>query len=248
MQIKELYKKDIYRGNLILVNDQYPVRLPVIQLESWMDSTYQNQKTVSYLLKQCFCKLGLKDEIVLTSAYRTFQEQQQLYEGSCKENGRVWIKQYVAKAGHSEHETGLAIDLSIRHDQQNMICPDFPYDGIAKKFRDICKDYGFIERYPQDKEKHTHIARESWHFRYVGFPHSYIMQKENLCLEEYHQFLKQYSLYQPYIYVIKNKLFEIFYVPMIQEKTVIALKNEALYQVSGNNHDGFIVTVWRKQV
>lgn len=74
------------------------------------------------------------------------------------------------------------------------------------------------------------------------------MQKENLCLEEYHQFLKQYSLYQPYIYVIKNKLFEIFYVPMIQEKTVIALKNEALYQVSGNNHDGFIVTVWRKQV
>lgn len=97
------------------------------------------------------------------------------------------------------------------------------------------------------KQNITHIAHEPWHFRYVGFPHSLIMKEKDLCLEEYHEFLKVYSIYQPYTYVVNHRVFDIFYVPINQEE-IIALRSDAIYQVSGNNHDGVIVTVWRRDL
>lgn len=94
----------------------------------------------------------------------------------------------------------------------------------------------------------TGISGEAWHFRYVGFPHSLIMNDHHFCLEEYHDFLKCYSIYHPYVYVVGQRVFEIFYVPMIKDQITIALRNDDIYQVSGNNMDGFIVTVWRRSL
>lgn len=248
MQIKTLYKKDIIQGSLILVNQHYPFRLSHPNLCFFQETTHQIQIDASRLLKQCLQHLQIQDEIIVSSAYRSALEQKQLYQKSLKNHGQAYTQKYVAKAHHSEHETGLAIDLALHEDDIDEICPNFPNTGICQKFRDFCGDFGFIERYKKDKETITGIGSESWHFRYVGFPHSLIMNDYHFCLEEYHDFLKCYSLYHPFVYAIGQRVFEIFYVPIIKEQVTIALRNDDIYQISGNNMDGFIVTVWRRSL
>ena len=92
---------------------------------------------------------------------------------------------YVALPGHSEHESGLAVDLGLKKDVIDFIRPDFPYDGICGVFRELAPDYGFIERYPRGKEAVTGIGHEPWHFRYIGTPHARILTESGLVLEEY---------------------------------------------------------------
>ena len=84
------------------------------------------------------------------------------------ENGEEFTNQFVARPGHSEHQTGLAIDLGLKQPDIDFLRPYFPYKGICQTFRELSTDYGFIERYPAGKEAITGIAHEPWHFRYVG--------------------------------------------------------------------------------
>ena len=69
---------------------------------------------------------------------------------------------------------------------------DYTGTGECSWLNQNCYQYGFVVRFPEDKEELTGIDYEPWHFRYVGIPHAYMMTKNNLCLEEYISFLKQY--------------------------------------------------------
>lgn len=131
--------------------------------------------------------------IVPVSGWRSLEEQQQIYEKSLRENGPEFTVKFVAMPGHSEHQTGLAIDLGLRLPKIDFIRPSFPYEGICQKFRELAPAYGFIERYPKGKEHITGIAHEPWHFRYVGVPHAEIMVKHGWTLEEYHKYQKPFS-------------------------------------------------------
>lgn len=73
----------------------------------------------------------------------------------------------------------------MRGENVDFIRPDFPYEGISQRFRELAPAYGFIERYPAGKERVTGIAHEPWHFRYVGTSHAKSMARQGLCLEEY---------------------------------------------------------------
>lgn len=123
--------------------------------------------------------------IVPVSGWRSREEQQAIWDSSLQENGLTFTQKYVALPGHSEHQTGLAIDLGLRQDHIDFICPEFPNTGICRLFREKASDYGFILRYPPGKEHITGISHEPWHFRYVGRPHAQIMEQEGLTLEEY---------------------------------------------------------------
>lgn len=123
--------------------------------------------------------------IVPVSGWRSYAEQQKIYQDSLRDNGREFTEQYVAHPGHSEHQTGLAIDLGLRQPDIDFICPAFPYEGICQRFRELAPSYGFIERYPEGKESVTGIAHEPWHFRYVGTPHAERITRKGLTLEEY---------------------------------------------------------------
>lgn len=123
--------------------------------------------------------------IVPVSGWRSLEEQLAIYQESLRENGPEFTARFVAMPGHSEHQTGLAIDLGLRQPDIDFIRPVFPYEGICQKFRELAPAFGFIERYPAGKEHITGIAHEPWHFRYVGMPHSEIMTFKGLTLEEY---------------------------------------------------------------
>lgn len=150
------------------------------------------KQCAAHSLNRLLRELGGWRQIVPVSGWRTMKEQQHIWADSIKENGRTFTETYVAVPGHSEHQTGLAIDLGRKQEEIDFIRPDFPYYGICQRLRDRAAEYGFIERYPKGKESITGIGHEPWHFRYVGVPHAAIMKENGWTLEEYILFLREY--------------------------------------------------------
>ncbi len=180
--------------HLLLVNADHPIgrkrNLDLIVVDPDFPDILLERKAAEAL--QCLLRhISAGKEIVPVSGYRSNREQRELYRESLKENGAEFTRKYVALPGCSEHETGLAIDLGIRKEEIDFIRPDFPYEGIAAVFRIAAPDYGFIERYPREKEGVTGISHEPWHFRYVGCPHARLITARRLALEEYVEELKQ---------------------------------------------------------
>ena len=193
--------------------------------------------------------LEKEPSIVGVSGYRTREEQVQIFEDSLKENGREFTEKYVAFPGHSEHQTGLAIDLAENRDEIDFICPEFPREGICQRFREKMAGFGFIERYAKEKQNVTGIGAEPWHFRYVGTPHARLMQQKGMALEEYVEWLKQFHLLQnPLSLYMQKKEIKIGYVRAQGEVTRIdgldawmSGRQDVKIEISGNNVDGFIL-------
>ncbi len=229
-----LSKEDIYKGNLLLVNQDYFLHEDLNRkLVKCLDSLdVLLDKEVNKYLQLALKKIKAKGKITFVSGFRLREEQEKIYADSLRESGEEFTKKYVALPGASEHETGLAIDLGLTMDKIDFIRPLFPHMGICEEFRKVASQYGFIERYKKDKEKITKINAEEWHFRYVGYPHAKIIEQNNFCLEEYIEFLK------------KGKFsfdeYEIEYIPYENKKLVIELGKDDT--ISGNNCDGYIVT------
>lgn len=249
MKMIELGKEKIYRGTLLLVNARYPLKSQRIDNLIPVDARYPDilmKREAVNMLRLIFEKIKSKNCIVPVSGYRSAEEQASIYDMSFCENGEEFTSQYVALPNHSEHQTGLAIDLGLNKKDIDFIRPYFPYEGICGEFRKAASDFGFIERYEKGKENITGISHEPWHFRYVGCPHAGIIVENGFSLEEYLERIKDYREECRLIY--RNTLgaeSEIYYIPATAEKVRIAIPENCAYQISGNNADGFIVTLWR---
>lgn len=161
-----------YSCDLAYVDSDYKKE---IQLDK---ETYDN-----YLkLKRDAFKYGYKIDIM--SGYRTYEYQEKLYNKLLNEKGFNYTFRSVAKPGYSEHETGLALDFCVYRDDKCFIEHDV-IDLIETKWiHQNCSKYGFILRYPFDKEEITKYNYEPWHLRYVGSIANYIYNND-LTLEEY---------------------------------------------------------------
>lgn len=250
MKTISLSRNMVHTGNLILVNRDHPYR------ENSQDKEFApvGSEESNVLLERRFAAVyeKLMDElcahgqITAVSGWRSQREQEQIYSGSLTENGADFTTKYVALPGHSEHQTGLAVDLALNQPDIDFIRPYFPYTGVCGSFREIAGRFGFIERYPEGKENVTGIAYEPWHFRYVGAPHAMIMERTGDTLEEYHARIKQFPYgHEPLRYHFGGSLIEIFYLAADKETAAFEIEDDTPYSVSGDNVEGFIVTVWR---
>lgn len=252
MKTITLQRDLIYVGNLILVNVKYPYQENVAQRTLVPVNERANNilldNHVVKLLSSLMDKLNGWEQIAAVSGWRSMLEQEEIYKGSLKENGKSFTEKFVALPGCSEHQTGLAIDLALKQEHIDFICPDFPYTGICQTFRKAAISYGFIERYPHNKEFITGISHEPWHFRYVGAPHAEIMSNLGLVLEEYISFLRNYPYGKKhYLHKMKNTCIAVSYLEASKgEYTRVEIDETIPYLVSGNNIDGFIITEWRK--
>ena len=104
-------------------------------------------------------------------------------KGKSREEAENLVLQTINKPGTSEHNLGLAIDF-------NYVDYDFDQTKGFKWLVKNAQNYGFILRYPKDKQDITGITYESWHWRYVGKEHSKIIKEKGYCLEEYIDYLK----------------------------------------------------------
>ena len=123
---------------------------------------------------------------LINESYRTGERQQQImdkyianYEatGLSHADAVKKARQIVALPGTSEHQLGLALDIIAEYDSDST--------ATWQWLRENCWRYGFILRYPADKEDITGISYEPWHFRYVGVEAAREIMKTGICLEEY---------------------------------------------------------------
>lgn len=128
-----------------------------------------------------------KDGIYLAgvSAYRSHSTQTSLFNRYVAKDGEEKAKTYSAMPGHSEHETGLSIDVS-GSDGKCAIEDCFGDTEEAKWLAEHASEYGYIIRYPEGKQSITGYKYEPWHIRYVGVEISSYIAKNNITLEEYY--------------------------------------------------------------
>lgn len=251
----QLERAAIHRGHLILVNREHPVKmvpqelnlLPVEHIQV-IGTEQQKMHLERICLQQLIALLhecqGL-EHIMAVSGYRSSNEQRELYQSSLVERGALFTANYVARPNESEHQTGLAVDVGVNDGNVDFICPSFPDHGVCGTFKQLASKYGFIQRYKEGKEKITNIAEEPWHFRFVGFPHAVIIEQRGLCLEEYISWLKQYRFGEEHLYLkYERSIIEIYYIPAQSDITKVPVTKRERYQLSGNNVDGFVVTVF----
>jgi len=127
-------------------------------------------------------EVALKDgsHIVPFSAYRSYEYQQGLYEAYALVDGYVAADTYSARPGHSEHQTGLAVDAKSITEEKALNEKDYEWvENNAHKF-------GFILRYPKDGIDITGYKHEPWHLRYVGIEIATNMKELNITYDEYY--------------------------------------------------------------
>ncbi|QGQ99128.1 D-Ala-D-Ala carboxypeptidase VanY [Paenibacillus psychroresistens] len=239
-QTIKVTKAQIYKGNLLLVNKDHPVpdggeateEVKLSEHRELVNGFIVLDKTIQLspsLVQRFSTMIGAAaidgvSRFLISSGYRDNTEQNQLYQQMGSD--------YALPAGYSEHNLGLSLDIGSTEGEMN-------YASEGKWLKKNASSYGFILRYPSDKTAITGIQSEPWHFRYVGLPHSAIMQEKNLVLEEYLDLLKAQKTITT---TIDQKSYEITYYP-ISENTSIHVPKNGSYEISGNNMDGIIVTV-----
>lgn len=241
-----LRQADIYRGDLVLVNSACglrPMGGPLIPVLPGSDVLLRREAAEA--LHRLMEAIGGWRHIVPVSGWRSHTQQRAIWDSSMAENGPAFTETYVARPGHSEHETGLAIDLGLNKGEIDFLRPDFPYEGICQAFREAAPVYGFIQRYPAGRESVTGIGHEPWHFRYVGRPHGEIMAALGLTLEEYIGFLRRFPHGQSRACRFGSAAVS-YIMAGDKPRTALALE-DGPYCLSGNNVDGWILTQWRAE-
>ena len=114
----------------------------------------------------------------IVSGYRSYETQRTIYNNYVANNGQAQADTYSARPGHSEHQTGLAFDI-------NQISYSFGETAAGKWVAEHGAEYGFIIRYPQEKQHITGYVYEPWHLRYLGTELAMDVVESGLCLEEY---------------------------------------------------------------
>lgn len=163
------YNGAYYIGGIMVVNKTYaldsaykpinpinPITMDYLYGEDYLDKetfeAYTNMKNDA--LKNGF-------SLRITSGYRSYSVQADLYSNYVNRDGKGAADTYSARAGHSEHQSGLCFDL-------NGTNSNFLQTETGKWVNENAYKYGFILRYPEDKENYTGYNFEAWHFRYVG--------------------------------------------------------------------------------
>ncbi|WP_434748124.1 M15 family metallopeptidase [Paenibacillus amylolyticus] len=236
-------KQLIHKGNLVLVNSEHPihregVRSDIVHVADEEDllrgyGLLDHKLMLSREVAERFQEMveaAAEDDVryfLMSSGYRDFEKQDELY----RQKG----SDYALPAGYSEHNLGLSLDVGSSLASMS----EAPEGAWLEK---NAWRYGFIMRYPKDKVKVTGIQYEPWHFRYVGMPHSAVMAKNHMVLEEYLEMLKEKK---DVTVDLDGETYHIHYYH-VSKDTKIYLPEEDDYELSGDNMEGVIVTVKKR--
>lgn len=240
---------DMSCGSLILINQAHQYTFP--ETDTDPVTLYDHIKTDYYSVSDYVIRLDTEvidqlnsmmeafynesnnNDITVIGGFRTLEEQNDKYNNN--------ISQY--QGGYTDYHSARSFDMGI-----------FPKDGSSSGFYsptgiyswidDNAADYGFIVRFPNGKENITGEAPRTHTYRYVGVPHAHYIKENGLCLEEYIDAVKEYTKDKPLEIKVDTKLYNVYYVSASTTgDTSVPVPANKTYTVSGNNADGFIVTV-----
>lgn len=126
--------------------------------------------------------------LILGSGYRSYETQARLFNNYVNRDGEEAANRYSARPGESEHQTGLAVDISD-YSMANWLKNSFKGTAESRWLIENAYTYGFVLRYIDGKEDITGYIYEPWHYRYLGIEEAAKIKASNLTLEEYYNYL-----------------------------------------------------------
>jgi D-alanyl-D-alanine carboxypeptidase len=193
-EMREAIQQDMEKGFLILVNKEKGLAKEYVP-EDLAEISYfakdrspqwrkMRQEAVQAFHALCEDALEQEMEIVVTTAYRSYDFQSSLYYSYVESRGQEWADRYSAKPGTSEHQTGLAADCSSPS-VGYQLTSTFGDTPEGKWLAENAHRFGFIIRYPEGKEAITGYNYEPWHIRYVGVLSAEQIYTKGITLEEW---------------------------------------------------------------
>lgn len=187
----DIKSSDITKGNLTLVNKYYalnkeyePVELKSVNLQY----AYANNKLIKEAndkyIELAKAAKKLNYNLIINSSYRDFESQEDIYKAKEKTMGIEKTDELVARPGHSEHQLGYAIDIDLYKTEYDKLENTDEYKWLLEN----AHKYGFILRYPKEKENITGYSFEPWHYRYVGNTIAEYIYKNKITYDEYYAY------------------------------------------------------------
>lgn len=253
-EIIEFKEEDKKKGELILVDGTHSTTdlsdAKMVDLFEVKTASYTLRNSKMFVSKDIyeninawfddFYKESGKRTINVIDAFRSHATQQQLFNSiSSNYETEEEAKKQVQMQGYSEHHTGLCIDIQI---YENGYAYTFSGENEYKWIADNAHKYGFIQRYPEGKTAITGVNTELGHFRYIGVAHATAMKENNAnCFESYIALLRNYTFDGEHLIVKcdNGDEYEIYFTNSLS----VYVPTDREYTVSGNNVDGFIVTI-----
>ena len=189
------YNTDTSKDTSMLVNKFYllgsdyePSDLVTIsQTYSWGDKGSQKVRKAAYdaFLEMWNAASNDGYYLMVSSSYRSYSEQEIVYENYKKNRGQKYADSIAARPGSSEHQTGLTLDIFSKTNSNKNTFKD---TEVAEWLKDNSYRFGFILRYPEELVNVTGYNYESWHFRYVGKEIAKYIYENNISFEEYYAY------------------------------------------------------------
>ncbi len=241
--------EDIHKGDLILVNAQYPCEFDA---EAVMNGTSPDMTFIT--IKNI---LDTKDETHYTASdyevgldRTTAYSMDAWFEGFYSATGNSDLRitnGYEAGAGDLDFRTGRTLSFGTYPEtgSSNFYVPEDIYSWLDQH----SAEYGFIVRYPEGKDEYfdsTITSHRTATYRYVGIAPAVYIKEHNMCLEEFLETVKNYSVDNMITVQNGDSIYGMYYVPVNNSSPQTGFSipaNDLEYEVSGNNMDGFVVTV-----
>ncbi len=257
---------DVNKGALVLVNPSHEL---VYDPTDDLLKMYENKQYVNNveIYKQVHSSLMLNEEalqafnawmnatfaqtsgyILVSDAYRSFAAQQDIFEKALATYGADKVMQYAMKPNNSDFRAGYSVYLKyMPADKNTYALSDKEAATALAEINSTAAKNGFILRYPKGTSSITGVADTAmpYQYRYVGVAHATVMAACNLTLEEYIVGVKNYTSDSRLKVSTADADYHVFYVPAVADNatTILIPKNADSYSISGNNIDGFIVSV-----
>lgn len=171
------------------LDQSYVETIPLTQLKNGQSIDSRCYPELQQMMDDCRAQ-GYSP--IICSSYRTNEKQQELFnqqvqvymnDGMDRQKAEAKTVKSVAVPGTSEHELGLAVDITDIAEQK--IVSGMEEQPVQQWLMKNCWKYGFILRYPEDKADITGIVYEPWHYRYVGKEAAKYIYDKQITLEEY---------------------------------------------------------------
>jgi len=237
---------EINKGDLVLVNKSYEYKfteeLDIVDVFSHKNDCYTvsdmeislDSNVISYFnsFMEAYNTANNNKDIRIIEAYRSKDTQDEKFSGN----------QTDIAGGFSEYNTARTFDLGSFPESGSSYY--LVNEGVYSWIYENASSYGFILRYPESKDLITGMTSSTYTFRYVGIPHAIYISQNNLTLEEYIENIKSYNNENPLKVTDGTKNYNIYYVPATPDSTTqVPVPSDQSYTISGNNIDGFIVTI-----
>ncbi len=243
--------EDIYKGDLVLVNAEYDYKFyeddinTITLFDNKSDSygagdfvTRLDRNVLNHLneMIDAYAESQYLDStyIFILDGYRTYDEQVERHSSG---------KSRTFEAGHTDYHTGRTFDIYCSDTFSNIGYAYFNPTDNYEWFVENSGNYGFITRFPEYKSEITGENARTYTYRYVGVPHAVYINSNNLCMEEYIELIKAYTIENQLEITVDGRTYGVYYVPAEEDETDVLVPLGKMYTVSGNNVDGFIVTV-----